>query len=139
MGLRFLCMILFPIGRIGLSLAWLPVYCITPFDERLWEFYPSKDNKRKRYLFQIPVLVSPSHDHHLGASSISISQNKPTSASPVEQHSAGRHDLVHKVEVTNVSRQDDVSLLQCVQVNRRIVQRGNLLSRLKSAKPEDQP
>jgi hypothetical protein len=45
---------------------------------------------------------------------------------PVEQHPTRRHDLVHEVEVAAVARQDRVSVLQCVQVDRGVVQPGDL-------------
>jgi hypothetical protein len=59
--------------------------------------------------------------------------------SPVEQHPARRHDLVYKVEVTDIARQDCVTVFQCVQVDRGVVQRSDLLPALETAKPEDQP
>ncbi len=57
----------------------------------------------------------------------------------VEQHPAGRDDLVHEVEIPNVPGEDRVSAFQRVEVDRGVIHRGDLLARLKTAEPEEQP
>ncbi len=62
-----------------------------------------------------------------------------SSGGPVEQHPAGRHNLAHEVEIADVAGQHRVSSLQRMQVDRGVIQRGDLLAWLETAKPEHEP
>ena len=56
----------------------------------------------------------------------------------MEQDAPGRHDLVHKIEIPDVARQDGTATLQGVQIEGGVIQGGHLLAGLEATEPENQ-